>query len=181
MIVIINPGELLAQARDSQRMRDMATVRDAINLFMVQAPTASLCDTATGGGDGCAAGGICTFNTAIAAGPFSTVTPATPCSALPTFTNLRLTNGTGWVDINFDANPAARTITTLPIDPINDATHFYAYRAETVTRTFRLATRLESVRHRVAMLNDGGPRSTCSTWIENTCFYEVGTNMLVGF
>ena len=163
VVVVINPGELLAQARDSQRMRDMATVRDAINLFMTQAPGASFCV-----GGGCAPSGICTAVGATA--PFAAACPTTANSS-------RLTNGTGWVDINFDANLAARTLTTLPMDPTNDNVHFYAYRADSVNRLFKLATRLESVRHRPAMTNDGGTRNVCDTHTAPTCFYEVGTGM----
>jgi len=183
VVVVINPGELLAQARDSQRMRDMTTVRDAINLFMTQVPGASFCSEVSGGSEGCAAAGVCTFATGTAPiSPFGGVTPP----SCPTANSSRLTNGTGWVDINFDADATARTLTTLPMDPTNNNVHFYAYKADNTARTFRLATRLESVRHRGTMMTDGGPRSACGvpatpTWTTADCFYEVGTNMLATF
>jgi len=67
----------------------------------------------------------------------------------------------------------------LPVDPVNNATHFYGFRAD-AARTFRLVTRLESIRHRPMMMHDGGPRP-CPTGAEPTCFYEIGTNMLATF
>src|SRR3989344_3959671 len=41
VVVVLNPGELLAQARDSSRLSDMGNVQTAINLYLsdVTSPT----------------------------------------------------------------------------------------------------------------------------------------------
>jgi len=159
VVVVLNPAELLAQARDAQRLTDMTTLRDAINLNISQVAAPELCV------GGCPAGGRCTSGTV---GPFSNTTCTT--------NNIRAIDGTGWVNVNFTTMPGGAPIAVLPTDPVNAGTFFYAYRADAATRTFRLVTRLESIRHRGMMANDGGPRP-CPTGAEATCFFEVGTNM----
>jgi len=173
VVVVLNPAELLAQARDAQRLRDMTTVRDAINLHLSQVPAADIC-VPVGTPAVCPTGGHCTAGTA---GPFATQ----PC----VLNNTRVVTGTGWVNINFTTMPGGAALTVLPIDPVNSGNFFYAYRADALTRTFRLATRLESERYRGMMITDGGPRSGCVTggtpWVAADCFYEVGTNMRTDF
>jgi len=181
VVVVLNPAELLAQARDAQRMSDMTTMRDSINLLISQVPAISLCLPLAAG---CT--GVCMVGTT---GPF---TPA----ACTTATS-RAVDGNGWVSANFTLMPGGSPIAVLPVDPVNNATFFYAFKADATARTFRLATRLESTRHRGAMAFDGGIRScTCNaaactpanitamTAVEATaaaCFYEVGTNMATTF
>jgi len=180
VVVVLNPAELLAQARDAQRLSDMTTMRDAVNLFITQViirpTTPLLCSPAgTHIETGCTAG-HCTFAHAAGGSPFFPATCTVPGTAA-----VRLINGTGWVTANLTNMHGGSPVAALPIDPVNNATFFYAFRADGVNNTFRLATRLESVRHRGMMIADGGPRSTCSTFIEPACFFEVGTNMVVGF
>ena len=195
VVVVLNPAELLAQARDAQRLRDMATVRDAINIHLSQVPAANLC---VGGGTPpvCIVGGICTAPTPLPPGPFGAVVGSL-CGA----SNLiRLNDGTGWVSIDFRAMFGGAALSTLPMDPVNNVNFFYAYRADNVARTFKIATRLESEGHRRAMALDGGTRNcmcnptaaggvpvpctalnvafmTAAQSIANDCFYEVGSNL----
>ena len=58
-----------------------------------------------------------------------------------------------------------------PIDPINNATYFYSYAADTTNQTFVLKAEMESARYANGGTNDiestdGGPSST---------LYETGT------
>ena len=178
VVVVLNPAELLAQARDAQRMSDMTTMRDSINLLLSQVPAANICFAAPA----CTAGGYCTAVGPAGNAPFGGVSGLV-CT-VPTAANLRLIDGNGWVSAVFTAMPGGSPIAMLPVDPTNTTTFFYAYKSDTATRTFRLSTRLESVRHRTMMQNDGGPKSACSaapTWAAVDCFYEVGTNMLATF
>ena len=174
VVVVLNPAELLAQARDAQRMSDMTTMRDSINLLLSQVPAANICLLAPA----CATGGHCTIAVAAGNAPFGG-TPGLAC-ALPTG-DIRRVDGNGWISAVFTAMPGGSPIAMLPVDPTNTTNFFYGYKGEAATRTFRLATRLESIRHRSMMINDGGPRSACTNFTEPTCFYEVGTNMAAGF
>ncbi len=160
--VVLNPGELLAQARDAQRSSDLNSLQTAIGLYMSQATTPSL-----GAG---AAGGRCTADPGAGNGPFSTAT----CSDIVT---ARTVAGSGWVDVNFASLATGTTIATLPIDPTNSTDYFYAYKSQASDNTFEVNTRLESKRERDKMTKDGGNKQTCTTYKENTCFYEVGSNL----
>jgi len=42
VVIVLNPAELLAQARDSQRISDVNTVKSAVDIFIVDNPSASL-------------------------------------------------------------------------------------------------------------------------------------------
>ena len=100
------------------------------------------------------------------------------CGEIPVVTTSTAVNGTGWVG---GANLTQMTggsspLATLPLDPINDSTYYYAYRGTTIN-TFKLAGRLESLKYQPKMVSDGGTQNICSTYTEPTCFYEVGTDL----
>jgi len=173
VVVVLNPAELLAQARDAQRLSDMTTMRDAVNLYISQTAAPLLCGGTVANPGICVPAGNCTFLGTNS--PFG-APPGAACPSPIALPALRAVTNTGWIPINFAGMPGGSPIAVLPIDPVNNATFFYAYRADTPTRTFRLVTRLESIRHRTMMAHDGGPRA-CATGAEATCFFEVGTNM----
>ena len=167
VVVVLNPAELLAQARDAQRLSDMTTMRDAINLYISQVAAPNLC-LGTPAGNACSTGHC----TAGIAGPF-----AVAC----TTNSSRVITGGGWVGVNFGVMPGGSPIAVLPIDPVNAGSFFYAFRG-TAVRTFELATRLESARHRGMMAADGGNSQSCTTFVEQgtpaaSCYFEVGTNL----
>ena len=39
VVIVLNPAELLAQARDSQRITDMKTLKDSIDIWVVDNPS----------------------------------------------------------------------------------------------------------------------------------------------
>ena len=166
-IVVLNPAELLAQARDAQRIADLSNIRTALGLFVISVPAPNVCANASAG---CAAGGTCMVDPALGNGPFSTQT----CGSISI---VRTVAGAGWVDVNLTTIPGGSPLAVLAVDPTNTAAYFYAYKADNAAKTFKLAGRLESLRHRGMMTTDGGTRNTCATHVENTCFYEIGTNL----
>lgn len=166
-IVVLNPAELLAQARDAQRIADLDNIRTALGLYVISVTGSNLCANANAG---CAAGGICMIDPLVGNGPFSTQT----CGSIST---ARTVAGVGWVDVNLTRIPGGSPLAILPIDPTHTTAYFYAYKADNIAKTFKVAGRLESLRYRGMMTADGGTRNTCSTHLENTCFYEIGTNL----
>ncbi len=159
VVLIINPVEMIARARDSQRISDFSNLKRAISMYLISAPspilTASTTETASS----------------------TTGCPFTSCSSL-VITSSTIVNGTGWAAVNLGAIPTMGSpLGALPLDPTNNGTYFYAYKASSTSVTFELAGRLESSKYRNLMILDGGSVSTCSTYTENTCFYEVGTNL----
>ena len=169
--IVLNPAELLAQARDGQRMSDLDTMRTAVATYVAQTTAALNMDAVTNG-----AGGACTVGTA---GPFTT--------ALCVTNVVRTTAGAGWVDVNFDGLPGGSPVAVLPLDPSQTANYFYAYKGNNTTvspnYTFKLAARLESVKFRGKMTTDGGVQNTCTgSFVDqggpgSSCYYEVGTGM----
>ena len=141
VVLIINPLELMKRSRDAARLTDLANLQQAINVA-VQESTQS--------GQALACNG--------------TTSPA-DCSSKSTDTNGRVTDGTGWVEVNLSAQKSV-TVPTLPIDPINSATYHYTYCGN--GETWRIETVLESDKQKGKMETDGGPVDT---------LYEVGSDM----
>lgn len=156
VVLILNPVQLLAQARDSQRLSDLNSVKSAIGLYLstVASPTV-------------AAGPTCTITGCNTSGPFSgeSVTSSTV-----------VTSG-GWVPIDLTVTTGGSALAALPLDPTNSGAYFYAYKGDATNRTFELDGRLESTKYRDLMITDGGNKNTCtSTYTESTCYYEIGTD-----
>ncbi len=162
VVIVINPAEMLAQARDSQRVSDLNTVRDSLVTYIAQVNTIEL--------GACTATGRCTANPGFGFGPF-----ASDCGAAIVG---RAVDGTGWIDVNLTTMAGGAPIPALPIDPTNSTTYFYGYACVDTggTYSFELDTRLESSKYRSKMTADGGDDNTCSTFAEATCYYEVGTD-----
>ena len=160
VILVLNPAQILAQARDSQRISDLSSVKSAIGLYLATAtgtPTinASTTCTATGCNN-----------------PFSGGTLV--------ITSSTAIDGTGWVAVNLNGTSGGSALSSLPLDPIQNATYFYAFKGDSTNRTFELDGRLESNKYRDMMTSDGGDKNSCGTDYgtgnsSSTCFYEIGT------
>ena len=165
VVVVLNPGQLLAQARDGQRIADLDSLRNAVSLMLATATTttgyfnaSTTCMVDNDGG-----------STATATAPFATTTCAVNASTA--------IDGTGWVTANFHAVSGGSPLAALPSDPTNDATYHYAWTSNVSNLTFEVNTRLESQKHRTKMTSDGGNKNTCpTTFTEVNCFYEVGND-----
>ena len=160
VVVVLNPAQLLAQARDGQRMSDMDSLRSAINLYLATAASPSLTTTST-----MTSGSSSTFATAAGAG--DTVDIALFGASTLTSSSTVVT-GSGWIPVNFTQITGGSPLARLPIDPINDGAHFYAYTASSTSATYKLMTVLESSKYVTNMANDGGNSAT---------LYEIGSNV----
>ncbi len=121
VILTLNPAELIKQARDSNRLSDLATINTALNLFSADVTSGfmgtstvvyiSIPDTSPT----CANLGLPTST----AYTYNCVTAA----------NLRNTDGTGWIPVNFQRISSNSPVSQLPIDPINTTTtgNYYVY------------------------------------------------------
>ncbi len=165
VILTLNPAQLLRQARDSNRINDLATLKSALSLYLADVASPQLGNTANcyahnsssiGAGTGC--------GTRFAGGTNTTST------------SLSVTSTTGWVPVNFSLITAGSPISALPLDPINNATYFYAYRADNTNFTFEMNAYIESTKFR-----PGGTGDVVSTdgGNDSTNLYEVGTNLFL--
>ena len=145
VVLVLNPAELLRQARDSQRISDLSTMRSAISLYLasVDAPNIGVgacvttcyvnIDVDNAASEGCAG-----TTDGLIAGPNGAARHGTK-SDLPNA--VRLVNASGWVPINFAGIPGGSPVGVLPVDPINNTTHFYSYACDGTKFTFEMIFR----------------------------------------
>ncbi len=155
VVVVLNPAELLKQARDSQRMTDFDSLRSAISLYIATASSPEV---------------------SAAAYITASSTTGVPFTS-PTISTSTTIDSNGWVPINLSNTSGGSPLSVLPIDPTNNGTYFYAYDGDATNLTFELNTRLESTKYRGNMTSDGGDKNTCgASYNDATCFYEIGTD-----
>ena len=156
VLIVINPADLLARARDSNRISDLSTVNSAINAFVAFYPNASL-------------------------GSVNTVYVSLPsdqsdCSdlnlpSLPgdwsyhcvNLANLRKVDGNGWIPIDFTQMDIGSPISRLPVDPKNtyvqdlsQANDFFFTYAVNASKQWELNAKTESAKFGFVM-RDGFP------------------------
>lgn len=150
VVFLVNPGELLAEARDSKRIGELNSLNSAISLHTSSVIGGykgdsnkvyiSLPDTSS----------TCASHTSLPTLPsgwsYNCVTEA----------NLKNPNGTGWLPMNFDAMPGGSPFNQLPVDPKNDGTATLYYSYVSNSGGYALAALLESEKQAVAAYKDGG-------------------------
>jgi len=151
VVIVLNPAELLAQARDSQRISDLESLKKSVDIFIVDNPTVSLGTESRVY--------ISLPDTASNCPNLTATLPSLPSGwqyVCVTAANLRNTNGTGWVPINFNNIYGGSLIPYLPIDPQNDSSLTKYYQYIPGTSTFELTALMESEKQSKAAAKDGG-------------------------
>ena len=189
-LVLINPTELLRQARDSRRIADLASLQNALSFYRYVKPGGAL-----GAADTCYVGlgpSIDSWCTAAADGSRGTSGschdwfPSTPAGGnLSISVSSTAIDGTGWVPVNFASILGGSPISQEPLDPVNtagdstcqsptsSAQHALFYSYATDGDKFKLAAPMESARYSI-----GGERDIESAdGGVNPYFYETGTNI----
>ncbi|PIR98200.1 MAG: hypothetical protein COT89_00600 [Candidatus Colwellbacteria bacterium CG10_big_fil_rev_8_21_14_0_10_42_22] len=149
VVVVLNPAELLKQARDSQRLQDLSSINSALGLYLVS-----------------------TSSPAVGTG-VTTVTQASgACDEAMTAstTAVRTTGGVGWVYVDFDELTGGSPLSVLPIDPTNSGNYAYCYNGSSTTDTWELTTVLESTKYATTEDLDGGDGGT------DAAVYEIGND-----
>ncbi len=157
VVLVLNPAQLLAQARDSTRISDLSSVKSAIGLYLATA-TSTLAVGSTG---------------------YSTASTTCGFSAACTLNPIYTVSGSGWVSVNLTQTSGGSSLASLPKDPTN-GTCAPAYGTSTICQytykgggntdlTFELNTVLESAKYSswMASSTDGG---------NNDNYYEIGTD-----
>jgi prepilin-type N-terminal cleavage/methylation domain-containing protein len=175
VVLTLNPGQLILQARDSTRVQDLASLQDAIGLYITDAAvngTVSLGSantvyvsipdpTATTTlGDQCQGLGLLSLPTGY----------AYHCAASSTF---RMNDSTGWIPINFKSMSQGGVLGQLPQDPVNSSSS-RTYETYTTDGThYEVTAALESQKYRLGGTSDvvGTDGGTLAT------VYEKGTKL----
>ena len=168
-VLVLNPAELLRQARDSQRVSDLATLNSALALYATAVASPSF-QSATSGS---CASHVFNYGTVVASSTYGNNCAG---AGTPTTTNSRAVNGSGWVPVNLAAIPGGSPIGSLPVDPVNSgasssAQYIYLYRCSNSSSTWEFNAVLESTKFASTDNLDGTDGGTCST------VYEVGNQL----
>ncbi|MEZ4156963.1 MAG: type II secretion system protein [Candidatus Paceibacterota bacterium] len=157
-ILVLNPAQLFAQGRDSQRIADLGTVRSAISLYLATVSSPDL-----------DAAGTCGTNywgtIASAAENFS----GTPTQHANVDRDI---DGTGWVPVNLTNVPGGSPLPALPVDPTNTTTFSYTYQCNATNLTFEINANMESTRY----ANGGGDDVESTDGGDTAAVYEVGSD-----
>lgn len=158
VVLTLNPAELLKQSRDSNRLSDITTLANAINIYGAQ----------QGGSSGYFMGNASSVYVSI---PDPTLSgsqtstcnslnlPPLPagysyqCSSPQSYRNI---NGSGWIPINFTSVPSDPPLSNLPIDPINTSSTSLYYTYTTKADQYEVTSIFESQKYIPLMANDGG-------------------------
>ncbi len=185
-IFVLNPAETLREARDTQRVSDLATLKTALALYITKTTSTVSLD---GSSNTLCANGSGTdsifysYPSDNPGAPIADATLAGGSANVPTSTQVMaasssLTNGTGWIKVNLSGLTSGSPISDLPVDPTNSATAggvtnsdlVYRYMCDAADNTFELNAKLESSSVGNKATKDGG---------NNSNLYEVGTKLLI--
>lgn len=163
--IVLNPAELLRQARDAQRLADLDAIKSAIALHLATGNTPDVNFGYTGTRSQCMV--------ATSTSPFTAT--GNGCAGAGTPITSRVNSGAGWVNVNLtDVSGGVAPLGVLPQDPTNSADYQYAYAGNDSNSTFEINTRLESAKYgsgaanKMLNTNDGG---------SNDNWYETGTSL----
>jgi prepilin-type N-terminal cleavage/methylation domain-containing protein len=162
-VLILNPAQLFAQARDTQRISDLGALKSAIALYLATVADPPMSPQTSG--NTC---GTNYWGTVSGATEYFTGSPIQSTQVG------RAVDGTGWIPINFNNIPDGSPLSVLPIDPVrpNTAARSYTYQCDNTAKRFEINANMESVRY-----SNGGANDVESTdGGDNTDVYEVGND-----
>ena len=152
VVVVLNPAELLKQARDSTRISDLAAINSAIALYFADVAPSSMTASST-----------CTTGTTF---PGGSTCVNKSCNGL-TCTCL--------VANKFTNNTTCSPLPPLPLDPINTGSLYYAAKVSSTVGAYEINANMESIKYSsttasevVSATKDGG---NVAGW------YEVGSSL----
>ena len=172
VVLTLNPAQLLAESRDSNRISDFSTLKDAIAIYQADVSSTNMGTAATvyQAYSGTALTTATLISTTSSGWGYLSG-DATAVSA----TSTRGVNGTstGWLPMNFGAISSGAPFGLLPVDPLGTGTNtncantspcLYTY-AATSTGQYKLAAKMESSKYQNGgssdvETGDGGNSST---------------------
>ena len=171
-LLVLNPAQMFAQARDSQRISDLGSIKNAVGLYISTVQNPSLasvgsCVTNYWGTEASTTGGSADSPSNDAAK--SSIGASATTSA----------SGTGWVPVALTNISGGSPISALPLDPSgidstkasNNGQYSYHYMCSTTGMVFELTAYLESTRYQ----NAGSDDKTSTDGGTKNWLYEVGS------
>ncbi len=166
VLLVINPAQLIRQARDSTRISDLAALNSAVSLYLADVASPGL-----GGANGTACSSL-TEQCAVSGG---TPREAASCTANTTTT----VDGKGWVSVDFEDISSGSPLSRLPLDPNNGSTNcgsgaqacFYSFVCNSTN--YEIDAAMESTK----FANGGGSDVESKDGGSDANIYEVGNNL----
>src|SRR6056297_596327 len=163
--LILNPAELMRQARDSTRLSDLATINKALSLYQTDQIDGSMGNSQT----------VYTSLPDTDSTCSSYDLPSLPsgwsyhCVSSASTTRV---DGNGWIPVDFTQMSFQSPLSRLPLDPINSATttQYYTYAPG---GSWELSTVLEANTHKMG----GSDDKTSTDGGDYPEVYEVGTDL----
>ncbi len=164
VILTLNPAELLRQARDSNRISDLATIKSAISIYLADVRTPVIASST----ERC-------YESVLQANATSACAwfPSVAVGNTTTSINYRSVNGNGWIPISFNSISSGAPFGSLPVDPLNDINYMYTYVGSSTQLTFKVAAFMESAKYR----NGGSVDVESKDGGKDINVYESGTNL----
>lgn len=170
-VLVLNPVEMMAQSRDSQRITDLESITKAINLAKFNAGDSNYGSSNTIYVSIPSASSDCGYGTG---NPLGLPTAPTGWNySCSTTLNYRKTDGTGWIPVNI--SNGSSSLPALPVDPINTASNnlFYTYFAG--SGVYEISAKTEAQKYSLGgvldqLSTDGG---------DNFTRMERGTNLTI--
>jgi len=169
VVLVLNPAQLLAQSRDSNRVSDLSTISSALSLYQTDQSDAS------GYTLGNASSVYMSYPDASSTcGDLSLPTlPSGYTWGCSSASNYRITNNTGWIPVNFSSISSGAPFGSLPIDPTNSTSSGLYYTYTTSGSQYELTAAMESSKYQKGGSGDviSGDGASLST------VYAKGTNL----
>jgi len=143
VIFVLNPPQLLAQARDATRRSDLSTLNGDLALYTNDQEGANSFSL-----------GSSSVTYISVPDPTATSTAGTDCTGLgfpsggafhcAASSTLRNVNGQGWIPVNFTNMSTRAPLSQLPVDPVNTTSTNFYYTYQTDGATYKLRAVPES-------------------------------------
>lgn len=192
VLLVLNPAETLRKTRDAQRFADLATIKNAIAIYITTKTTAYIGGSSDNTACKASVGAVYVSGDKIfysVNDDVITLTDPTldggntnipaPSQATSSATNA-VTDGSGWIPVDLNSLSGGSPISNFPVDPVNTISNasaitntdkVYRYVCEATGTTFEINAVLESTAFTSddnKMTKDGG---------NNSNYYEVGTGL----
>ena len=150
VVLVLNPAQLLAQSRDSNRASDIATINSALGLYV----------TDRAGTSGYSLGTASTSYISVPAASSSCASLGIATSAIPyscaTTANYRSVSGSGWIPVSFQSISAGAPFGSIPVDPVNQTSSNLYYTYEASNGLYAVSTFFESQKYAKTPSTDSG-------------------------
>ena len=166
VVLVLNPAQLLAQSRDSNRVSDLSTINSALSIYETDQ-----------GASGMGTSSVIYMSVPDASSTcgdlgLSSVPAGYAWNCSPS-ANYRSTNGTGWIPVNFSSISSGAPFGSLPVDPVNGTSSALYYTYEVAGGKYELTATMESQKYQSG--GSGDVESTDGGQFSN--LYEKGTSL----